>query len=95
MPFTAAALKIVKGDLPSQTWFRRFFARHHLNRDETPQFVDYASNKGNQKTKVAAGVNDPAIRIDAENRQCESVDMTWGADGFQYGLHHAAEPDEA
>ena len=32
-------------------------------------------------------MDNPAIRIDAENRQCESVDMTWGADGYQYGLH--------
>lgn len=143
VPFSGPALKIVMGDMPSQSFYRGFFARHHealskkvnqpveahrarvsndatveehfegcwglraelqdagimaddgtildasriLNRDETPQFIDYASDKGNAKTKVAAGKHDPAIRVDAENRQCESVDMTWGADGFQYGLH--------
>ena len=37
--------------------------------------------------KKRGGAGKGMIRIDAENRQCESVDMTWGADGYQYGPH--------
>jgi hypothetical protein len=28
-----------------------------------------------------------ALSNEQENRQCNTVDMTWGLCGFQYGLH--------
>ena len=52
-----------------------------------PQFVNYASNKGNTKEKKAAGAGDACHGVESENRDCETIDMTWGLDGMQYGLH--------
>jgi len=57
-----------------------------LNMDETPQFVDYADNKGNAKKKFAAGVNDICVSAETINRECNSVMMCWGLDGSNYGL---------
>ena len=61
--------------------------RRILNRDEKPQFVDYASQKGNMKTKTAGGRGDQRLNVTVENRECNTVDMVWGLDGFQYGPH--------
>ena len=51
--------------------------RRVLNRDEMPQFVNYASNKGNTKDKKAAGAGDVCHGVESENRDCETIDMTW------------------
>ena len=60
--------------------------RRVLNRDETPQFIDYNDNKGNAKTKRAAGKNHPALSTSPSNRECVTVDITIGLDGFMYGV---------
>ncbi len=61
--------------------------RRILNRDETGQFVDYNSQKGNAKFKVAAGAKAPALTADDENRDMQTCDMTIGLDGFVYHCH--------
>ena len=61
--------------------------RRILNRDETPQFINYSCNKGNAKRKSATGVGHLALSNDDENRECPTVDMTIGLGGFLYGLH--------
>ena len=61
--------------------------RRLLNRDECPQFIDYACEKGNARLKVAAGASDPAYKTGSENRTSVSVDMAIGLGGFQYGFH--------
>jgi hypothetical protein len=37
--------------------------------------------------EAQAGVGDLALSNEQENRECNTVDMTWGLCGFQYGLH--------
>ena len=59
-------------------------ARRLANCDEMPQFIDYNSEKGNAKRKVAAGKGDPAYKTDSENRECNTVNMIIGLDGFLY-----------
>ena len=62
--------------------------RRVLNRDELPQFIDYGTNKGNAKPKVAgSSSNRPPVQPNSSNRTSNTVDMTIGLDGFQYGLH--------
>ena len=65
--------------------------RRVLNRDECPQFIDFNSTIGGGQKKVAVRntneKRDKAIRQAMENRECVSVDMTWGLDGFAYGAH--------
>lgn len=58
--------------------------RRICNCDEMPQFIDYNSDKGNAKKKVAAGKGDPAYKTGSENRECNTVDMIIGLDGFLY-----------
>uniref|UniRef100_A0A7S3NNK5 DDE-1 domain-containing protein n=1 Tax=Aureoumbra lagunensis TaxID=44058 RepID=A0A7S3NNK5_9STRA len=59
--------------------------RRIVNLDETPAFVDFADNKGNAKTKRVAGKDDKCIGVSTENRECNTVTMCWGLDGFNYG----------
>ena len=56
------------------------------NLDETPQFVDFADNKGNAKKKFAAGKNDVCIKPKTENREVNTVTMCWSLCGMQHGL---------
>ena len=66
--------------------------RRVLNRDELPQFIDYGTNKGNAKPKVAgSSSNRPPVQPNSSNRTSSTVDMTIGLDGFQYGLHALVE----
>lgn len=58
-----------------------------INRDETPQFFDYADSKGGGQRKYGAGAKDPAVQPSAENRADASIDVMWGLDGFQWGSH--------
>jgi len=60
--------------------------RRIVNLDETPQFVDFADNKGNQKKKFAAWKNDLCLNVSHEKRECNTVMMCWGLDGSIYGL---------
>lgn len=41
--------------------------RRVLIRDEMPQFVNYASNKGNTKEEKAAGAGDECHGVESEN----------------------------
>ena len=63
-----------------------------LNRDELPQFIDYGTNKGNAKRKVAGSSSGPApVKPSSSNRTSNTIDMTIGLDGFQYGFHALIE----
>lgn len=57
------------------------------NRDETPQFLDYNQNAGNAVAHVVGAQQQQLVAPELENRACRTVDMVWGLDGFQYGLH--------
>jgi hypothetical protein len=59
--------------------------RRLLNRDECPQFIAFCTTKGGGKRLVGAGTADRAAILALENRECLTVDMTWGLDGFAYG----------
>ena len=57
-----------------------------LNKDETPQFIDYESTKSGQN-KVFCARGENAYATHSETRDCQTVDVTWGLDGWQYHLH--------
>lgn len=57
------------------------------NRDETPQFMDYNQNAGNAVAHVIGAQQQELVAPALENRACRTIDMVWGLDGFQYGLH--------
>jgi len=57
-----------------------------LNKDETPQMIDYETTKSGQK-KVFTGRGEDAFRNVAETRECQTLDVTWGLDGWQYHAH--------
>ena len=57
------------------------------NRDETPQFMDYNQNAGNAVAHVVGAQQQQLVALELENRACRTIDMVWGLDGFQYGLH--------
>ncbi|KAK3265864.1 hypothetical protein CYMTET_25482 [Cymbomonas tetramitiformis] len=61
--------------------------RRVLNRDETPQFISFDTQKGNNVKKVAGRKGKSAADAKKENRECFTVDMVMGLDGFLYGLH--------
>jgi hypothetical protein len=56
-----------------------------LNIDESPQYVDFHAKVGNNVEKKYCGAGDQAVSGEAENRECNTVDLCWGADGFGYG----------
>jgi hypothetical protein len=49
--------------------------------------VDYGMNRGNTKLLYACSPVSRTQKATRQNRECISVDMCWGLDGFQYGLH--------
>ena len=65
---------------------KKIDARRVLNKDETPQFVDYDTTLSGQQ-KVWTGRGKQAFRAVQETRECQTVDVTWGLDGWQYHLH--------
>jgi hypothetical protein len=58
-----------------------------INVDEMPQFADFNANKGNAQAQAAMpeGMRD-SMSITPKNRECHTVDMSIGLDGFMYGL---------
>ncbi|KAK3271485.1 hypothetical protein CYMTET_20164 [Cymbomonas tetramitiformis] len=61
--------------------------RRVLNRDETPQFISFDTQRGNNVRKVAGRKGKSAADAKKENRESFTVDMVMGLDGFLYGLH--------
>ena len=58
-----------------------------LNMDETPQYIDYHPKVGNNVEKLYTAKGEQAVSGEAINRECNTVDLCWGADGFAYGTH--------
>ncbi|KAK3268255.1 hypothetical protein CYMTET_23230 [Cymbomonas tetramitiformis] len=58
-----------------------------LNRDETPQFVDFNSLRGNNIRKRATAKGKPAVLPKRENREWVTVDVVMDLSGFLYGAH--------
>ena len=63
------------------------FHTYLCNRDETPQFMDYNQNAGNAVAHVVGAQQQQLVAPELENRACRTIDMVWGLEGFQYGLH--------
>ncbi|KAK3269961.1 hypothetical protein CYMTET_21613 [Cymbomonas tetramitiformis] len=61
--------------------------RRLLNRDETPQFMDYNSLRGNNIRKRVSAKGKSAIIPKAENRESVTVDVVMDLSGFLYGAH--------
>ncbi|KAK3249698.1 hypothetical protein CYMTET_40890 [Cymbomonas tetramitiformis] len=58
-----------------------------LNRDETPQFVDFNTQKGNNIRKRVAAKGKSAVLPKKENRECVTIDVVMDLSGFLYGAH--------
>eukprot|EP00854_Cymbomonas_tetramitiformis_P026596 gene26596-32662_t len=58
-----------------------------LNRDETPQFIDFNTLKGNNIRKRVAGKGKSTILPKKENRECVTVDIVMDLSEFLYGAH--------
>ncbi|KAK3262288.1 hypothetical protein CYMTET_28846 [Cymbomonas tetramitiformis] len=58
-----------------------------LNRDESPQFIQYCTTKGNNILRRGAAKGKSTVMPDSENRECVTIDVVTGLDGFLYGLH--------
>ena len=58
-----------------------------LNIDESPQYVDFHAKVGNNVEKIYCGAGQQAVTGVAQNRECNTVDLAWGADGMAYGTH--------
>ncbi|KAK3288273.1 hypothetical protein CYMTET_4245 [Cymbomonas tetramitiformis] len=58
-----------------------------LNRDESPQFVDFNTLRGNNIRRRVASTGDSAVLPKQENRECVSIDVTMSLDGFLFGPH--------
>ncbi|KAK3261363.1 hypothetical protein CYMTET_29727 [Cymbomonas tetramitiformis] len=61
--------------------------RRLLNRDETPQFMDYNSLRGNNIRKRVSAKGKSAIIPKAENRESVTIDVVMDLSGFLYGAH--------
>eukprot|EP00854_Cymbomonas_tetramitiformis_P009841 gene9842-11656_t len=58
-----------------------------LNRDESPQFVDFNTLRGNNIRRLVASSGESAVLPKQENRECVSIDVTMSLDGFMFGPH--------
>eukprot|EP00968_Pinguiococcus_pyrenoidosus_P020480 scaffold2410_cov435-Pinguiococcus_pyrenoidosus.AAC.1 len=62
--------------------------RRVLNCDESPQFVDFGSDRGGNVEKVAGSREKRRARTSHNaDRRCNTVDVCWSLDGFQFGIH--------
>ncbi|KAK3232570.1 hypothetical protein CYMTET_57074 [Cymbomonas tetramitiformis] len=58
-----------------------------LNRDETPQFMDFNSLRGNNIRKRVSVKGKSSVLPKAENRECVALDVIMDLSGFLYGAH--------
>ncbi len=58
-----------------------------LNRDETPQFIDYNTLRGNNIRKRVSAKGKSSVIPKAENRESVTIDIVMDLSGFLYGAH--------
>ncbi|KAK3236871.1 hypothetical protein CYMTET_53014 [Cymbomonas tetramitiformis] len=61
--------------------------RRLLNRDETPQFIDYNTLRGNNIRKRVSAKGKSSVIPMAENRESVTIDVVMDLSGFLYGAH--------